>query len=152
MKITEELKIKDSIDSRHLAHINILYTAGVVYNRILQLLKPFNLTPEQFNVLRIINGNEPNPISIKEISSRMIDKSSNVSRILDRLEIKLMVERKKSFYDKRAASIILTPLGQSIINDVSKELNPALQTLVNLSQSEAIQLNQLLDKVNDLTQ
>jgi DNA-binding MarR family transcriptional regulator len=146
MKIQEILKLKEDMDPNHLAHINLMYTAGYFYNKMAAMLKPFEMTPEQFNVLRIVKGSLPKVLCISEITERMIDKSSNVSRIIDRLENKAWVSRVRSEFDKRAASIQLTEKGLEQINKTNAAIQNELKHALSLDNNQAILLNNLLDE------
>ena len=99
----------------HKAGLNILYTAWWLKTMMSKELKEYGLTHEQYNVLRILKGRHPEQICVKEIACRMIEKSSNVPRIIDRLEIKKLVKRTSSNSDKRETVIVLTQAGINIL-------------------------------------
>lgn len=146
MNIRVVLNLKENIEPNKLAHINLLYSASYFRNKITLKLKPLGLTLEQFNVLRIITGANTNYLTIKQITERMIDKCSNVSRIIDKLESKNLTSRMKSPLDKRASHIYITTEGKAKIEFVSAHIQPFLGNLLNLSEEEANLLNNLLDK------
>ena len=95
----------------HKAGLNILYTAWWLKTIMSKELKEYGLTHEQYNVLRILKGKHPEKICVKEIACRMIEKNSNVPRIIDRLETKKLVRRVASDSDKRETVIILNTGG-----------------------------------------
>lgn len=146
MSIKIVLNLKENIEPNKLAHINLLYSASYFRNKITLKLKPLGLTIEQFNVLRIVSGANINYLTIKQIADRMIDKCSNVSRIIDKLESKTLISRMKSPLDKRASYLFITAEGKEKIEFVSTQLQPFLDNLLNLSDDEAVLLNNLLDK------
>jgi DNA-binding MarR family transcriptional regulator len=128
------------------AHINILFTACWVRGRIIDSLRPFELTPEQFNVLRIIRGQRGLPIRAKDISERMMDRSSNITRIVDKLEIKGLVLREKS-NDKREKAIFLTENGLLLLADIDESWIEKSPHKGIISDEEAVLLSTLLDRI-----
>jgi DNA-binding MarR family transcriptional regulator len=152
VSIEKELQISLSLGALQKAHLNVLFTAGILYNRISTLLKPFDLTVEQFNVLRILKGAQGQEMCVKSITGRMVDRSSNVSRIIDRLVKKEWVIRKQSTVDKRESAIVLTQDGLQQILEVSEKVQHRLNEVMNLTIEEAELLNALLDKSRNITQ
>ena len=108
-------------------------------------LKKFGLTHEQYNVLRILKGKHPDQMCIKDIAGRMIEKSSNVPRIIDRLESKKMVKRTNSSTDKRETVITLTPVGIHILMISSDDINTAFDRSIVIGDDKAKKLNDLLE-------
>ncbi len=130
------------------AHINIIFTASWLQNRVHQILKPFGITPQQFNLLRILKGSSPNPCSVKDLIERMLDKTSNASRLVDKLLEKKLVERKVCPNDRRQVEIFITHEGLLMLEEASLELEKSIEaTFRNLSNADAELLNDLLDKV-----
>jgi len=148
------VRIEDAILQKHFpdvhlkAHINILYTAAWMNQISAQVLKPYGLTWQQYNILRILKGMHPKPASIKELTRRMIDKMSNASRLVDKLERKGWAERRPAPEDRRRVRVTLTPEGFQVLERVTEELEQAIrQSMQNLSREEAETLNTLLDKL-----
>ncbi len=146
MSIVNELNLRKETTELHKAHLNILFTAGVVHNKVATILKPYGITVEQFNVLRILKGAVDERLCIKDIASRMIDRNSNVSRIVDKLEIHKQIVRSQSDKDKRASHILLTDLGLQLITEITNAVQADLNKVLNLTENEALLLNNLLDK------
>ena len=148
MKIEEEIKQKKFRSVYHKAHINVLFTASWLSQNSAQLLKPFKISWQQFNILRILRGMYPEPATVKLLTERMIDKMSNASRLVEKLKQKGLVERRVCPSDRRRVDVEITEKGLSVLEDISfimeQELN---QKMGNLSSEEADQLNQLLDKL-----
>ena len=148
MKIEEEIKQKKFSSVYHKAHINVLFTASLLSQNSAQLLKPFKISWQQFNILRILRGMYPEPATVKLLTERMIDKMSNASRLVEKLKQKGLVERRVCPSDRRRVDVEITEKGLSVLEDISfimeQELN---QKMGNLSSEEADQLNQLLDKL-----
>lgn len=129
------------------ANLNVLYTANWLYNKISAVLKPFNLTHEQFNVLRILKGSHPISLCQKDILSRMIAPNSNVTLIVKKLVTKNYICVTQSDTDKRHYSIQITELGIQILEEVNRAIREQKHTFNGLSVSESFHLNALLDKL-----
>ncbi|MBX2985378.1 MAG: MarR family transcriptional regulator [Bacteroidia bacterium] len=146
MSIVNELNLRKETSELHKAHLNILFTSGIVHNRVANILKPYGITVEQFNVLRILRGAVDERLCIKDIASRMIDRNSNVSRIVDKLETHKQIVRSQSETDKRASHILLTDLGLKLVTEIANAVQSDLNNVLNLTEDEAQLLNNLLDK------
>ena len=118
MRIEEALKTNRFRNESHKAALNLLYSAYWFNDNFNQLLKPFHITQEQFNVLRILRGSLPNALCVRDIASRMIEKSSNVPRILDRLVRKEYVIRQQSSEDKRETDIVITQKALNLLKEM----------------------------------
>lgn len=147
--LENQLKQKKFENEQIKANINILYTANWLYNKISTRLKPFNLTHEQFNVLRILKGSYPNCMSQKDILSRMIAPSSNLTLIIKKLKDKDLIELKNSSKDKREYEIIIKNSGLKLLNNINNQLKKDGPSISNLSDEEAFQLNNILDKLRE---
>ena len=142
----QSTKFKNEV---HKAGLNILYTAWWLKTITVKELKEFGLTHEQYNVLRILKGKYPDQMCVRDIAGRMIEKSSNVPRIIDRLELKKLVKRSNSPIDKRETVITLTQGGISILESCNKKVNELMDGLVPINNQEAATLNALLEKVRE---
>ncbi|MBP7822123.1 MAG: MarR family transcriptional regulator [Saprospiraceae bacterium] len=149
MELEDELRTRRFRSVKHKALLNVLFSAYWLRNELNTKLKPFKITVEQFNVMRILRGSAPNPLTIKDISSRMIERASNVSRILDKLELKNYILRTQSSFDKRESSIIITAKGEQLLKKLDVIVNIEEERLSNLTDDEALLLNQLLDKIRN---
>ena len=150
MKIEEALKTSRFRNEAHKAVLNLLYSAYWFNDNFNQLLKPFHITQEQFNVLRILRGSLPNALCVRDIASRMIEKSSNVPRILDRLVRKEYVIRQQSAGDKREIDIIITQKALDLLKQMDSVITAGENKLINLTNDEALILNELLEKIRDI--
>jgi len=131
------------------AVIHILYTAWWLKTMTAKELKEFGLTHEQYNVLRILKGKYPEQMCVKDIASRMIEKNSNVPRIIDRLEIKKLVKRTTSQLDKRETVITITQGGIALLEASTLVIdNKALKDFT-MTEEEAVALNLLLEKIRE---
>jgi DNA-binding MarR family transcriptional regulator len=142
--VIQSNKFKNEV---HKAGLNILYTAWWLKTVTSKELKKFGLTHEQFNVLRILKGKYPDQMCVRDIASRMIEKSSNVPRIIDRLELKKLVMRSTSMIDKRETVITLTDNGIAILLKCNAKVDVLFDDLFAIDKEEALTLNVLLEKV-----
>jgi DNA-binding MarR family transcriptional regulator len=147
VKLERALKSHKFQSEVHKAGLNILYTAWWLKTVTSRELKGFGLTHEQYNVLRILKGKYPEQMCVRDIASRMIEKNSNVPRIIDRLELKKWVVRSTSSVDKRETVITLTPDGMEILDKSSAGINILFDDLMAINNQEAVTLNDLLEKV-----
>lgn len=134
----------------HKAGLNILYTAWWLKTVMSKEMKEFGLTHEQYNVLRILKGKYPEQMCVRDIACRMIEKNSNVPRIIDRLELKKLVKRATSEIDKRETVITLTPSGIAILDASTAVIDKVSEKMLSISNHEAKELNQLLEKVRSV--
>lgn len=150
MKLEEAIKSTKFSDMRHKATLNLMYTTYWLKTHLSSALKEHDLTPEQYNVMRILKGKHPEQMCVKDIASRMIEKSSNVPRIVDRLVAKKLVKRNTSKEDKRETLITLTEKGVEKLLEANK-LNEKLSTeIFGISNEEATVLNDLLEKLRKI--
>lgn len=134
--------------SRHRAHVNIVYTASWLNQGTNRALKPFGLSLQQFNIMRILRGRGDQPSTIKLLTERMLDKMSNASRLVDKLKEKGYVERKECPADRRRVDILITDAGLDIIERASLAVEKSRNFAFNtLTEEEADQLSYLLDKL-----
>jgi DNA-binding MarR family transcriptional regulator len=147
MGLQEDIKQTKFRNDYQKAAINILFTHGWLAQRIKLFLKNHRLTSQQYNVLRILRGSYPNPLSTLQIRERMLDKMSDSSRIVDRLVIKQLVIKKACEHDKRLVDVCITPLGLEKLAKIDEREIVIDQSLTNLSPAEAETLSDLLDKI-----
>ncbi len=147
VKLEQAIQSSKFKNEVHKATLNILYTAWWLKTIMSNELKEFGLTHEQYNVLRILKGKHPEQICVKDISCRMIEKSSNVPRIIDRLVIKKLVKRADSPFDKRETVISLTQSGITILEVTTEKINELMETSVIMKSQDAAQINMLLEKL-----
>ncbi len=147
------MKLEQAIQSEHFdsiiqkAGLNVLYTAWWLKTLVSNELKVFGLTHEQYNVLRILKGKHPELMCVRDIGSRMIEKSSNVPRIIDRLELKKLAERSTSVTDKRETVITITPKGIDVLKLASQQINLIYKNAIQMNDEDSAALNNLLEKM-----
>ncbi|MFN8713806.1 MAG: MarR family winged helix-turn-helix transcriptional regulator [Bacteroidota bacterium] len=147
MRIEEEIRQKKFRNSHQRVAINILFTAGWLGTMMARQLRPFGITQQQYNVLRILRGQNPEPASVGLIQERMIDRSSNASRLVDKLHDKGLAVRKTCKKDRRQVDILITQKGLDLLAQLDESQDMDLNSPIKLSETEADQLSNLLDKL-----
>ena len=134
-------------NSKHKAVVNLLYTYGWMMEKIKDELAKADITPQQFNILRILRGSAPDPLSTLQIRERMIDKMSDTSRIVDRLVVKGMVKKTTCSKDKRLVDVTITEKGQKLLKKLDAEQDHIDGIMNSLTEKEAEMLSNLLDRI-----
>ena len=149
MRLEDEIKQLVFQSEAHKAFLNVMYTAGWLGQRRVSVFKPYGLTTPQYNILRILRGQHPQPATVAMLIDRMLDKTSNASRIVDKLEDKKLVTRTVCPANRRAVDIRITEAGLCLLRQIDEEdvINPSAVGFGNLTNSELHQLNMLLDKL-----
>ena len=147
MQVQEDINTVKYENIFQQAVMNITTTHHWLNNQMRDKLSPFDLTVQQYHVLRILQHRFPMPATINLIKRRMLDKMSDASRIVERLIQKHLVVKSNNLSDRRASDIHLAPAGQQLLADIAKL--PITETLLadKLTTTEAEQLNLLLDKL-----
>lgn len=149
MTLEEELKNSTPIPPRTRAVLNILFTASWLDCQMNRDMRIYGLTSPQYNILRILRGSRPNGLSVLDIKSRMIDRSSNVSRLVEKLREQGLVERNPSAQDRRMVVVTITKEGILLLDRIQEEVMSNREGFpeANLSDTEMLQLSDLLDRL-----
>ena len=147
MGLEENIQQKEFTTEIEKATVNISFTQSYISALLNSSFKTYNISIQQFNVLRILQGQHPKPVSVNDITLRMIDKMSNASRLVEKLFNKNLVGRAKCSYDKRQVDVSITREGQNTLNKLNKHVEEFYQSHNQLSNDELITLNELLDKL-----
>lgn len=147
MPIEKDIKQKNFKNPYNKLTVNLMYTNGWLTNQYAQILKPYKLSTPQYNVLKILNQNYPQPASINFIIEKMVDKMSNVSRLVDKLIAKQLVIKVKSTQDLRSVNVALTTNGIILLKELSNKIAESEAKFRGLDDSELELLNHLLEKV-----
>lgn len=131
------------------AMVNLLFTYGWTIEQIKNFVAAEDITPQQYNILRILRGNSSKPLSTLQIRDRMLDKMSDTSRIVDRLVTKELVKKTISKADKRLVDIVITEKGKKLLERLDTRNTDLDGIFKNLTEAEASSLNQLLDKLRN---
>lgn len=132
------------------AAINLLYTYGWLTEKTKEFFIVEDITPQQFNILRILRGSHPEPLSTLQIRERMIDKMSDTSRIVDRLITKGLVKKAVCKSDRRLVDVMISDKGRKLLERLDKRQDDMDNILNNLTKKEAATLSELLDKIRGL--
>jgi MarR family 2-MHQ and catechol resistance regulon transcriptional repressor len=129
------------------AIVNLLYTYNWVTEKSKELFASEDITPQQFNILRILRGSHPTPLSTLQIRERMLDKMSDTSRIVDRLITKGLVKKGICKDDRRLVDVMITEKGKKLLERLDARQDEIDNIIGNLSKKEASYLSELLDKI-----
>ncbi len=147
MKIEKELH-QDTFNSiNHKLALNLMFTNNWLLESQVRLLKPYSFTQPQYNVLRILRGSAPNPLTVNSIIDRMLDRMSNVSRLVDKLLEKGYVHRTQSTDDRRAVDIIISEKGMEILAEIDEQQVIWEKNFTKLDENDALKLIELLDNL-----
>ena len=148
MRLEDEIQQAKGFKSEHhKAVVNIMFTDGWVRGLLNDVLKPHGLTNQQYNVLRILRGSYPQPLSTSSIRERMLDKMSDASRIVDRLYRKGLLDRKTCKTDKRLVDVFISLQGLDLLETIDTAMDDFNSNLYAITAEEAETLNSILDKL-----
>jgi DNA-binding MarR family transcriptional regulator len=149
MELEKEIQQHKFRSEQHKAVLNILLTASWLGCRQQRFFKEHDLSPQQYNVLRILRGQKGKALSVNGIQDRMLDKSSNASRLVDKLQEKKLVERIICKADRRQVDIMITKKGLELLGIIDEELEGEEKTFGEITGKEASELNRILDKLRE---
>lgn len=148
MSLEEDLKqTKRFVNEYEKIAVNIMYTSSWLHNKNAARFKKYGLTPEQYNVLRILRGSYPKSLRLNDISCRMIDKSSNATRLVEKLRHKELLKRDICPNNRRQVDIVITEKGLAILAQIDNESESWYAELHGVTPQEAQELNRILDKL-----
>lgn len=146
MGIEQDIRQSRFKSPYHKATVNLIYTASCLNHRFQRTLKEYDITTPQFNILRILRGQSPNATTVNDLIARMLDKSSNASRIVEKLVAKKLVDRRICPHDRRAVDVSITAEGLILLEKIDTIEPQLFFGLDSLSEEEASRLSDLLDK------
>jgi DNA-binding MarR family transcriptional regulator len=149
MKIEEELKTKKFVNEKQKAVLSVLFTASWLSGKFACVIRPFGLSEPQYNILRILNGSYPNSLSVLDIKTRMIDRMSNVSRLVEKLKAKGLVERKLHLEDRRRVEVSITQKGQLVLKEIYDASPDPAKYPESLYLRDAKEMGRILDKMRE---
>lgn len=134
--------------SAHEALLNVLVTYPWLMGALAAAMEPYDLTPAQYNVLRILRGHHPARATCSSIGERLLDRTPDVTRLLDRLERAGLVERRRADYDRRVVEVAITDAGLDRLDRMDRPVQDAIARLTaGLTPDEHAVLSRLLDKL-----
>lgn len=147
-ELKSRLKVKEDITLYKETLLRILLSTNTIKNRLLSVLKPHALSLEQFNVLRILRGQNGNPLNLQDVQERMVSKMSNTTRLVDKLIIKDYVKRTQCSSNKRKIELSITKNGLDKLLELDDIIDATeKQATAQLNTSELMELNKLLLKI-----
>ena len=126
------------------ALINIKYTSNWLSSRENEFFKPYGISPQQYNILRILRGSK-DKIKVQIVKDRMIERAPNATRLMDKLCDKNLIERERCEHDRRVVFVKISEVGLGLLSSIDNIKNVSF--LDNLSEEEAATLSNLLDKI-----
>lgn len=147
VKIEEAIQQKEFKDPFNKAVVNLLYTHSYLVTSQNALFKPYGISPEQYNVLRILRGQNGVPTTVSSIQERMLNKMSNASRLVEKLKVKGLVKRSECPNDRRQVDVLITEKGLELLAELQIRVEKGNTDFVHLNLEEVNKLNELLDKL-----
>ena len=147
MKLEQEIKQSKFRNEYHKLAVNLIFSNSWLMNLQSDLFKKFHITGNQYNILRILRGQYPNPAKVNLLKERMVDRMSDASRLVERLRLKGFVKRELCPNDRRSVDIIILDKGLKLLADIDKLNDDYDSFFKKLSKAEAEKLNDLLDKM-----
>ena len=147
MTIEDAIKQKKFNNEYEKLAVNILYTASWIDALHIQSLKPFGISPQQFNVLRILRGAQKEPTRLTDISERMVDRNSNSTRLVEKLRQKGLLKRDICKTNRRQVDILITQKGLDLLAEIDIHSEEWVKQFKTIPKNEAQELNRILDKM-----
>jgi DNA-binding MarR family transcriptional regulator len=147
VRLEDEIKQKSFPSPYHRVVVNIMFTGNWVQKQLSAQLRPFGLSLQQHNVLRILRGQHPKPSTLGLIQERMLDRMSNATRLVDKLIEKGLVDRCQCPENRRKVDIVITRAGLDLLQQTDALLRQIPDQYAHLSAEEASMLSNLLDKM-----
>jgi len=147
MRIEEELKSTVDYNKATRVVLNLMYTQNVIIERFNEIIKPYDISSEQYNVLRILRGQKGCPANMCIIQERMLARTSNTTRLVDKLLLKDLVTRNVCPDNRRKIEVLITQKGMDLLTELDPKVKEHEDFFAkNLTEEELIQLNTLLEK------
>ncbi|MCD2260142.1 MarR family winged helix-turn-helix transcriptional regulator [Psychroserpens luteolus] len=148
MSIEKEIKSTVKLDEKDKTVINLIYTNNWLKEKMHVFFKAYDLSQEQYNVLRILRGQKGHPANLSTIQDRMLNKMSNTTRLIDKLLKKEFVTRQMCASNRRKIEIFITKKGLNLLTELDQKVKTInIEITKSLNSSELSQLNKLLDKL-----
>ncbi|MFY8021752.1 MAG: MarR family winged helix-turn-helix transcriptional regulator [Bacteroidia bacterium] len=149
MRLEEAIKQTKFVSQQQKAFLNLFYLSGLMKSAQARFFKQHDLSPEQYNILRILRGQYPNPANIGLLQDRMLDKMSNASRLVEKLKQKALVTREECPSDRRQVEVLITKEGLDLLTALDPSIRRFETDFKGLNEEELILLNELLGKLSD---
>ncbi len=149
MELEKEIRQEKFRDEYQKLVLNIMFTANWLNLKQIQVLKPHGISPQQYNILRILRGQHPKEVTVSLLTERMLDKNSNASRLVEKLRVKELVERQECPADRRAVNVRITDRGLDLLKQLDSIIDQTGNIFHKISEAEARMLNGFLDRLRD---
>ncbi len=149
MELEKEIRQEKFRDEYQKLVLNIMFTANWLNLKQIQVLKPYGISPQQYNILRILRGQHPKEVTVSLLTERMLDKNSNASRLVEKLRVKELVERQECPADRRAVNVRITERGLDLLKQLDSIIDQTGNIFHKISEAEARMLNGFLDRLRD---
>jgi DNA-binding MarR family transcriptional regulator len=145
--INESIQQKEFQSNQMKANVNVLFTANFLMNQFSEVLMPFNISNEQYNVLRILRGSHPNQLAQHDVESRMVSCNSSLTMMLNKLALKGLVQLRITAFKSDNNVVSITEAGLKLLEKLDKEIDQKKHLYDKLTNEEAATLSALLDKM-----
>ena len=150
MELEKEIAQSSFKSSWHKMIVNIIYTGNWIHGNHSAFMKTYGVTPQQYNILRILKGQHPKAATVNLLIERMLDKMSNASRLVDKLIAKGLADRKQCKEDRRQVDVLITRKGLNLLKAIDEEFHKFDEEYrKKISEEEAKELNRILDKLRN---
>ena len=149
MKLEIEIGQNSFRNEYHKLLVNILYTGNWIQERLATHFKPYGITPQQYNILRILRGQHPKPARVQLLQELMLDNMSNASRLVERLRVKGLVKRTICQKDRRAVDVEITEAGLNLLKRLDAAEKEWLSWFETIGLEKANDANTILDTLRD---
>ena len=149
MKIEEAIQTNKFESPLSKALVNIIYTGSFLLAKHAEVLKPYGISPQQYNVLRILRGSHPDKLTVQAIKNRMLDKTPNTTRLVDKLLTAGLVLRERCTEDRRVVYVSISDSGMHLMKELDQNENQLNNYLGNLNNAELLQLSDWLDALRN---
>ncbi len=146
MRLEEALHVQGFRNEQQRAIINLYYSNSLISFYFKEVLKPFGITSQQFNILRILKGQYPEAVRIGLVKERMIEQNSDTTRLIERLLHKELIDKSICKHDKRQFHLTITEKGIALLQQLEEKV-AAFENSIDLSDDELVQFNALLDRI-----
>ena len=147
MKVEEAIKQKSFPNQIEKVMVNVIYTGNYFNSLNIKRFKFHGISPEQYNVLRILRGSHPSSLSILDVSSRMLNRNSNATRLVEKLRVKDLIVRRVCEKDRRQVDVAISDKGLELLQIIDIDMKEWMDNFKDLTTEEAVHLNFLLDKM-----
>ncbi len=148
--LEEEIKVKSFSSLEIKTELNVIFTSSFICSRSTRFFKSYGISMQQYNVLRILRGSNPTAMNLNDITSRMLDKMSNATRLVEKLRVKELISRDINPSNRREVLINITENGLQLLSKIDEEISQVMNTRYEmLSKEEMHTMNHILDKIRN---